>query len=120
MIRDHFIGDEYEHDDGLEEGEEEFSLEAMDGEEEHETIATMQEHMGYEKVECTIDSGSCVSMMPKKECRHIKIKQSAGSKRGKKYSSASGHPIENEGESEVRFLTTDEEKRRMSGRGGVC
>ena len=58
-----------EERDEDDEGEEQFSLEVVGVEEEHEAIATTQEHKGYAKVEGTIDSGSCVSMMPKREVR---------------------------------------------------
>jgi len=78
-----------------------------------ETVAAMQEYMGYTKIESTIDSGSCESIMSNKDGGKIKIKPSPGSKAGKKYTSASGHAIDNEGQSKVRFMASNGGKRKM-------
>ena len=111
-------GDSDYYDTDGEEGEEQFTLEDADEDIEHETVATMQEHMGYDKVECTMDSGSVVSIMPTKICQQVSTTPSKSSKAGKKYSSASGHSIENKGKLQVKFLTTGDEKRKIEFQRG--
>ena len=108
-----------EQEEEGDEGEEQFALEDEQSDNaDLETVATMQEYMGYDKVECTMDSGSVVSIMPTKICKQVATVPSRASKAGKRYSSASGHSIDNEGESKVKFLTSNEEKRKIEFQRG--
>ena len=83
-----------------------------------ETVAAVQDYMGYRKVEATMDSGSCDSIMANRDGGKIKVKPSKGSLSGKKYTSASGHAISNEGESNVKFMAENGGRRKMKYQRG--
>ena len=57
------------------------------------------------KIEAEVDTGACVPMMPTSLAKHLKIRESEGSRRGAKYVSASDDFIYNKGESDVLFAS---------------
>ena len=52
-----------------------------------------------------VDSGASDNVMARKHLRGYKVRSSAGSRRGQKWGSASGHAIHNEGEVMYKFMS---------------
>ena len=61
----------------------------------------------YEKVTSIIDSGTVTTVMPKRQCAHVPIKETSTSPNGTYYTDASGNEIYNEGQRDTEGLTTE-------------
>ena len=59
------------------------------------------------KMEITVDSGSCETVIPDNMITHVTLHQSPGSKAGKKYEAANGSDLNNLGERRCVVATDD-------------
>ena len=64
---------------------------------------------GYrcEELEMTVDSGAADTVIPTGRLPHVPVEPSAASKRGLKYTAASGHKMPNRGQQRVTGVTSD-------------
>ena len=73
-------------------------------------VRTEENHFG----KITIDSGAAVCVAPPSWCPQYQTKQSAGSKMGVHYVTASGNKIKNEGEKKIKIKTKTGDVRQMT------
>ena len=73
-------------------------------------VRTAEDHFG----KITIDSGAAVCVAPPSWCPQYKTQQSAGSKMGVHYVTASGNKVKNEGEERIKIRTKAGDVRQMT------
>ena len=84
------------------------SLCALERDCRQDSINSVEQFAGsWERIPVTVDSGAVDSVIPKRLARGVPTKQTEASKQGLKYRSASGNPIMNEGEKELRGYTKE-------------
>ena len=68
----------------------------------------------WEELTLTVDSGASETVLGRKACPQIPIRESAGSQSGVEYETASGEHIPNEGEKVMQVSTTEGQLRTLT------
>ena len=68
-------------------------------------ISTVQSPDQWVEIEVTVDSGACVTVMPRKMCEGISILQNALSREGAEYEVGNGASLKNLGERRCEVMT---------------
>ena len=119
------LGEEQPHEDEEEEADGPLLCQRLAEVDEPGAVRTLEQEVsqedpvkwyggcGYIEVEAEVDTGSCVSIMPSRVCKHVPTVPSAASRAKKQYRTAGSESIANNGQSNVRFWTEEGERRRM-------
>ena len=67
--------------------------------------AWQEDHGDWMRISSVVDSGACAPVAPPSAAPGHRVRPSAGSRAGKSYNSASGHPLYNLGELPLRACT---------------
>ena len=78
-----------------------------------EGISVVQKPDEWVEIEITVDSGACITVMPRLWCQGISILQNSLSRAGTKYEVANGAHIKNLGERRCEMMTIGSEKSKL-------